>query len=298
VYNEVTISLGSYYGAAIPRAFWAGWDWAFGQGLLLTILLGIGALFCTILYALIRAIRRSHSWQAALSHVGQALGDFLIAGVGAVAIVLLCLFGWFFVHDAPKQIAQREQRIAELGGAPDAPIELPALSRAERDETVRSLDWLLTYMGNDAKPAYDTAMEVRAKIGMDINVLDKSSAYAQRVKQIYQLAQDLRHKLLGFDNKSGILNSGNPAVVKIMAQAVQLRDGQTIIDFMQSSAMFSEGLETLHKTEGDPDLRGLLFDGVHGLLSKQEQEFDKATEQLGVLIDKTNARVAEIKHGL
>jgi hypothetical protein len=270
VYNEVTISLGSYYGAAIPRAFWAGWDWAFGQGLLLTILLGIGALFCAILYALIRAIRRSHSWQAALSHVGQALGDFLIAGVGAVAIVLLCLFGWFFVHDAPKQIAQREQRIAELGGAPDAPIELPALSRAERDETVRSLDWLLTYMGNDAKPAYDTAMEVRAKIGMDINVLDKSSAYAQRVKQIYQLAQDLRHKLLGFDNKSGILNSGNPAVVKIMAQAVQLRDRQTIIDFMPSSAMFSEGLETLHKTEGDPDLRGLLFDGVHGLLSNNK----------------------------
>src|SRR6202035_38829 len=126
--REPTISLVAYYAAAISRAFWAAWDLALGQGLLLTILLGVGALVCASGYAMIRAWRRSHPWQA---QVGQAFIDFLIAGVGAVVIMLALLFGWFFIQDAPHQIAQRDARIAALGGAPDTPISLPLVSKEE-----------------------------------------------------------------------------------------------------------------------------------------------------------------------
>jgi hypothetical protein len=119
--KEPAISLGSYYGAAISRSFAAGWDWAIGQGLTLTILLGIGAVVCASLYAVIRAFRRSHSWTDAMNSVGKAIRDFLVAGVGAVIVMLVIMFGWFFVRDAPEQLnaanaraKNSEQRLKEL----------------------------------------------------------------------------------------------------------------------------------------------------------------------------------------
>jgi len=101
---EPTVTLGSYYGAAIPRAFWAAWDWAFGQGLALTVLLGCGAVACAALYAVIRTLRRSHSWADAINSIRHAIADFLIGGIGAIVIVLMGLFLWFFINDAPKQL--------------------------------------------------------------------------------------------------------------------------------------------------------------------------------------------------
>ena len=78
----------------------AALDWAIKQGLLLTILLGIGAVICAvIIYAAIRVLRRSHSLPAAMNRVWRAIADFLIAGVGAVVIVLLGLFVWFFIRE-------------------------------------------------------------------------------------------------------------------------------------------------------------------------------------------------------
>ena len=54
------------------------------------------------------------------------------AGLIATAIVLFIAFMVFFVQDAPNQIRIRDERIAQLGGAPDAPIAVPHLSRSER----------------------------------------------------------------------------------------------------------------------------------------------------------------------
>jgi len=120
--QKPAISFGSYYGAAIPRAFWAGWDWAFGQGLGLTILLGCGAVASAAVYALIRAWRRSHSWADARKGVRHATADFLISGVGAIVIVLVGLFVWFFVNDAPTQIESLREKLVAL--SPPSPTAL------------------------------------------------------------------------------------------------------------------------------------------------------------------------------
>jgi ABC-type Fe3+ transport system permease subunit len=114
VAQEPAISLGSYYGAAIPRTFWAGWDWAFGQGLGLTILLGCGAVLAAAAYAVIRAWRRSHSWADAINGIKHAITDFLISGIGAIVIVLIGLFVWFFIKDAPTQMDKAYRQIETL----------------------------------------------------------------------------------------------------------------------------------------------------------------------------------------
>jgi hypothetical protein len=110
--TEQPITFTSYYASAIPRAFWAGWDWAVAQGLYLTLLLGVGAVVCATLYAVIRAMRRSHSWADAWNHVGQSIRDFFIAGVGAVVFMLLFMLVVSFVQDAPVQLQKAREKIA------------------------------------------------------------------------------------------------------------------------------------------------------------------------------------------
>jgi hypothetical protein len=160
------------------------------------------------------------------------------------------------------------------------------------------LDSLYADMNNWGKAAYDTAMEVRGTFGSNIHQANKSLYYAERVDQIYHLAYELHHALVGFDDKSGLLTAGNPTVLELLSNAVQPKDRQTIIDFMDYSLRFRDGLQTLQKTEADPEIRKLLFENVLSLLSGQAYYFNDATDKLGALIQKTNSRVAEIKHGL
>ena len=110
--SENTLGVGSYYWAAIPRAFWSAWEWAIGQGLLLTILLALALLVCATAYALMRVLRRRHSWDHAMEEVGRALRDFLVAGLAASAVALLILFGIFFVRDAPTELGKLQTEVA------------------------------------------------------------------------------------------------------------------------------------------------------------------------------------------
>jgi hypothetical protein len=66
----------------------------------------------------IRAWRRSHSWADARKGVRHATADFLISGIGAIVIVLIVLFVWFFVNDAPTQIESLREKIVALSPPP------------------------------------------------------------------------------------------------------------------------------------------------------------------------------------
>ena len=126
------MSFWSYYRAAVPRSAVAGWRWARGQGLYLSILLAVGVRASAIAFAVIRVLGGRDTWQNAVSAITRAFVDFAGAGLIATAIVLFIAFMVFFVQDAPNQIRIRDERIAQLGGAPDAPIAVPHLSRSER----------------------------------------------------------------------------------------------------------------------------------------------------------------------
>src|ERR1700730_8190470 len=99
-----------YYSAAIPRAFYAAIEWAFSQGWILSLLLGLGATFFTAL----RAARRHHTWGDAMKDIRTAITDFAVAFVGATVVVLVFLFVVFFVKDAPNQFTIVNDKIKTL----------------------------------------------------------------------------------------------------------------------------------------------------------------------------------------
>jgi hypothetical protein len=98
--GETDLSVVSYYAIAIPRAFWAGWSWTIGQGLLLTSLLVAGG----IAFEFLRFLRRRRVRAVAMSDFRQYARETAIAFVGGLVLVLFFLFIVFFVQDAPRQL--------------------------------------------------------------------------------------------------------------------------------------------------------------------------------------------------
>jgi hypothetical protein len=174
--GKIDPSILSYYEIAIPRAFWAGWDWAIGQGLLLTILLGIGSVICASLYAVIRSMKRSLSWSDAMNHVGQAVADFLIAGFGAIVIVMMFLFVIFFVRDAPNQLANAKDEITNWQAAWE---KQASADRISIDELHRQLEvsiqpanfsFSVQYMQRIADESVDTGLTIRNETQSTIEI--------------------------------------------------------------------------------------------------------------------------------
>jgi hypothetical protein len=97
----------AYYQGAISRSWWAAWDWATKQGILLTWSLAAAVLFCAIVFTAFRALRRYHSWSQAMSEVRTAIMDFVLSAIAGTAVLFAALFGVFFVSDAPEQIQVR-----------------------------------------------------------------------------------------------------------------------------------------------------------------------------------------------
>jgi hypothetical protein len=104
----------AYYAGAFSRSWMAAWEWATGQGIFLTWLLGFGVLICAIGFAMFRAIGKHHSWNDAINDARKAVQDFFLAMVVASIFVLALLFVVFFVKDAPRQIALAENTIKSL----------------------------------------------------------------------------------------------------------------------------------------------------------------------------------------
>ena len=95
----------SYYESALGRSWTSTWAWATGQGIYLTWLLGLGVLVAAVCFALIRAIRKHHSWSDAMKDARKAVQDFFFAMVISSSLALAVLFMVFFVQDAPTQLA-------------------------------------------------------------------------------------------------------------------------------------------------------------------------------------------------
>jgi hypothetical protein len=103
-----------YYKAALSRSWIAVWDWATGQGIVLTWALAASALFCAMLVTFFRAFRKHHSWSDALTDVRSAVRDFILSAVGATLFLFFVLFAIFFVKDAPEQASLAQRQVTSL----------------------------------------------------------------------------------------------------------------------------------------------------------------------------------------
>jgi len=104
----------AYYQEAVSRSWVGAWEWATGQGIYLTWLLGFCVLTCAVVFAVFRAIRKHHSWRNAMNDARKAVQDFFLAMVVSSIVVLTILFMGFFVRDAPVQIALAKDAIRSL----------------------------------------------------------------------------------------------------------------------------------------------------------------------------------------
>jgi hypothetical protein len=179
--KEPAITLGSYYGAAILRAFWAGWDWAFGQGLGLTILLLFGAVASATLYAVARAWRRSQSWADARNSVEHIMADLLTSGIGAIVVVFIILFVWFFVKDAPMQMEEAHLKIEELQDKvaallPPPPPPKPFYSQNDKNKLADMLTDLSSMLNDEALGVQTATQELLIQLRNEM--MGKAGGYA------------------------------------------------------------------------------------------------------------------------
>ena len=119
--EQGSASLVSYYAAAIPRAFWAGWEWASGQGILLTL---TGAV-ATILVATAGMFIATRPKRTVLHNFGR----LFIEAVAVFALMAVMIFGVFFISDAPAQLAAANQKVSDLQEKLDRFIPPPTAPR-------------------------------------------------------------------------------------------------------------------------------------------------------------------------
>jgi hypothetical protein len=112
-----------YYQSALSRAWLATWDWTAGQGILLTWALAVCALICAVVFTVVRAHRKHHSWSDAMKDVRTAVGNFVLSAIATTVVFLLILFAVFFVRDAPEQARLAKTTIAQVGHDSSTTIE-------------------------------------------------------------------------------------------------------------------------------------------------------------------------------
>ena len=108
-----------YWGAAIGRSLSDALDWVIEHGIIFDVLTAVGGIVSAVV-----VLRR----RATMETVTQLVGGWIIA--------ILVLFVLFLLNDAPNQIRIRDERIAQLGGAPDTPIAVPGSLRGSNDNRV------------------------------------------------------------------------------------------------------------------------------------------------------------------
>jgi hypothetical protein len=99
--GETDLSVVSYYAIAIPRAFWAGWSWSIGQGLLFNSLFVAAA----IAFEFLRFLWRRRGRAAAMRGFWEYARETAIAFARPLALLMFGVFVFFFITDAPRQLA-------------------------------------------------------------------------------------------------------------------------------------------------------------------------------------------------
>lgn len=284
----------AYYKESIPRIFWASWDWAIGQGLSLTVVLAVALPLFVIVFEVVCAWRRYKTWAEAKKHIRSAVGRFLREIIVIIIVAPTILFVIFFIQDAPNQIRIRDEKIVRLGGAPDVPVSIPRLADADREKAVNMLSRLSDIMNTDARQACDLADRLQNSYG---SRQERPSVYAAQARDIFSMTRMIYTVLLGQQNNGGILKSGDPIMINIMAQAIQSKDHDIIIQFDGYALSTSNLLSALDVADRSAE-RAKLFEPIFTALSIPMNLWRQYTKQFCGLINKTNSRIAELRSAL
>ena len=106
--------LSAYYLAAIPRAFWLGWQWAVAQGFWLTFWIAICTLVTECLLLSRRVSADPSDRRQAMNRLKRALAEGSVALGGGMALLAIGTFVAFFIQDAPKQANTAQQLTSDL----------------------------------------------------------------------------------------------------------------------------------------------------------------------------------------
>ena len=273
----------SYYLGAFCRALQQAWVWPNSHSywfLFLTTVLG--GLFTV---AVVKTLSLGKVKQPPLLYWAEKFSATVLMGA---ILTFLGSIVVFFIQDAPRQIAERDERIAELGGAPDAPIDILSSIKHSLQvrRTVDDLSMLinndLTDVCNEAKSALKCVSDIRTEQPQDC---------LAKIDLAFNNGRRLMTKLRSGTGE-GMLVRGDAQLLFVLNQALQPKDWQTFVDYDQYSRGTRE--EVAFLTLLTPEERVRLFEAALKL-SDNHNRWAEATDVYCALIKKTNERIAEIR---
>ncbi len=271
-----------YYGSAASWAFQSTWDfawarliWAFPVALASA---GIGAVI---------QHQSTGKWRGAWL-------SGLCGAIGGPALVIMGCFLWNFVRYPPSHESELLTQAPEL--IPEKAILVPELDAVERKQIEERLSDLSVFINKNGREACNAA-EQSESYGTDIHVRGRPASFERQMQDLSAMTRNIYGTLLGPHNDGGLLQSGDPTTVNIMEEAVQPRDQNTIIQFDGFALDALNAAHALAVVDGS-DERAKLVDPLVGMLSIPMNQLARYTTDFCKLIEKTNARIAEIRSEL
>lgn len=239
-----------------------------------------------------------HWWPFSSNALGvwSVFGELGVIAVAGLALACLATFLWFLLADAPEQIRIRDERIAQLGGAPDAPVQVPQLSSADAEKVGAAISALANLLNNEGQDACDKAKVALACI-QNIRSVTPSEC-ASKTNEAFNKSRSLTTTLLGTGASTGLLNAGDPMAIDILNQAIQRKDRQIFIDFDDYGRRAKNALYFLSLIEIKSDERARLFEPALNITDGELNGWQSATQRFCEFIGKTNERITEIRRQL
>jgi hypothetical protein len=241
-------------------------------------------------------LHHHHSLAVAMNDIRRAVIDFVEAGIVVTLIALLIIFLVFFVQDAPKQLGKAEERIAELGGAPDPPIAIPPALRGTNDRRIASaVGELSDIVNTDMQRVCDEAKVALICINQ-IRIAQPSDC-ASKTNTAFTDGRTILKRLWASAD-TGFLVAGDPELLGVLRQAIQDRERlQIFVNFDQYARGSYEEMRFLSLIADSPEERHRLFEAALSL-SDSRNRWSEATEQYCKFIKKTNERISQIRDQL
>ena len=305
--TEPAMLVGSYYAEAIPRAFWAAWDWMLGQGILLTILLAFTLVVSASGFAIYRACRRQHSWADARKVVGHAIKDFGIAGLAATALALIIVFCIFFIIDAPhqlelanQQITKLKTRIAELTPKPIVPPK-KYYSDKEKNELADLIVALTQAIYSKASPvSRETANLVQlwesSQRSAGLGSAPNMPILKNKIGQINNLIVDFHEIVYGAGGLFKVNSRYEDELAFIVQFTPDNRSNDPLEELSRRLGYLDGGIYTVELSETYKDTR--LVERIMSDLQLARDQIIKGEDNVRVWLKQTNDRIKMIRDQL
>jgi len=282
--------ISSYYPDAFARSFWAALSWVVGQGVMLTLLIAAGGIVFELVLVFVwrrNDAEAKRDWRRYTLETIRALA-------GGCVLAALILFVWFFIQDAPTQIRIRDERIAELGGAPDVPVNVRNLLPADTAAAGSALRELSDVFNKDiAEICGERLRRIRLCV-QNARMRPLSDCAAKALEQ-FQSERPIEETLLGTSRDTGLLNAGEPEIVQILNQAVQRKDRQILIDFDSYSLKLYSAFRFLGLIDNQSDEKQRLFEPAINIVDGDLNHWESAASRYCEFIQKTNERISMMK---